>query len=124
METNLHPKPYPLGWVCQNAQLEVSQQCRVRFAINSHFIDEVVMDVIPIDICGMVLGSPYLFDRKSIFFRDHNMYHFFKSGNKYIVRAHKMKNVLTMVATGQMKMLVNTSKGLYMMEIKYCGLGN
>ena len=25
LETNLHPKPYPLGWVCKNAQLQVTK---------------------------------------------------------------------------------------------------
>lgn len=124
LETNLHLKPYLLGWVCKNAQLQVTKQCRVRFAINSHFIDGVVLDAIPLDICGLVLGSPYLFDRKSIFLMEHNMYHFFKNGIKYIVRVHKMTNDLTMVATGQMKMLVNASKGLSLMTIKDCGFGN
>ena len=52
------------------------------------------------------------------------MYHFFKNMIKYIVRAHKMKNDLTMVARGLMKMLVNASKGLSLMKVKYCGLGN
>ena len=120
----MHPKPYPLGWVCKNAQLQVTKQCQLRFAINSHFIDEVVMDVIPLDICVMVLGSPYLFDRRAIFFREHNIYHLFKHEIKYIVRDHKMKNDLSMVSTGKMKMLVNASKGLSPMSVKDCGLGN
>ena len=29
LETKLHPKPYPLGWVCDNAQLQVTKQCRL-----------------------------------------------------------------------------------------------
>ena len=35
-----------------------------------------------------------------------------------------MKNDLTMVATRKMKMLVNASKGLSLMTVKDCGLGN
>ena len=35
-----------------------------------------------------------------------------------------MKNDLTMVARGLMKMLVNASKGLSLMTVKDCGLGN
>jgi len=37
--------------------------------IASKLVDEVKLDVIPLDIYGMVLGSPYLYDRKAIFFR-------------------------------------------------------
>ena len=118
------PKPYPLGWVCDNTKLHLSCQCRLKVAITMGFVDEVDLDVIPLDICGIVLGSPYLYDRKTIFFGEHNMYHFFKYGNKYIVRDHKMKTNLVVVATGKMKMLVNASKGLSLMMVRICDLEN
>ena len=124
MKTKLHLKPYPLGWVCKIVQMQITKKCRLRFSINSHFIDEVNLYVIPLDICGMVLGSPYLFDRKVIFLGEHKMSHLFKNEIKYIVRAHKMKNDLTMVSIGQMKMLVNESKGLSLMTVKDYGFGN
>ena len=28
LETKLHPKPYPLGWIRYNSQLQVTKQCR------------------------------------------------------------------------------------------------
>ena len=68
LESKPHPKPYPLGWVCENAQLQVTKQCRLRFVIASKFMDEVdldvVTDVVPLDMCGIVLGIPYLYERK------------------------------------------------------------
>ena len=67
LETKLHPKLYPLGWVCDNAQLQVTKQCRLRFSITSRLVDEVDLDVVPLDICGIVLGSPYLYDSQAIF---------------------------------------------------------
>ena len=99
LKTELHIKPYPLRWVCKNALLQVTKQCRLRFSINADFIDEVDLDVIPLDICGMVLSSPYLFDRKAMFHREHNQYHFLKDGNEYIVRSHRFKTNLFMVST-------------------------
>jgi hypothetical protein len=80
LETIPHPKPYPLGWICDNAKLQVTRRCKLRFAITANFIDEVELDVIPLDICGIVLGSPYLYDRKAIFHRHENKYHLFKNG--------------------------------------------
>jgi hypothetical protein len=65
LETKPHLKPYPLGWVCDKSKLNVTKQCRVRFAIASKLIDEVDLDVVPLDICFIVLGSPYLYDIKS-----------------------------------------------------------
>jgi hypothetical protein len=48
LEMKPHPKPYPLGWVCDKAKLNVTKQCRVRFAIASKLIDEVDLDVVPL----------------------------------------------------------------------------
>ena len=64
LEKILHPKPYPLGWICKDTNLEVTRKCILRFAITTNFIDEVELDVVPLDISGIVLGSPYLYDRK------------------------------------------------------------
>jgi hypothetical protein len=90
LETKPHPRSYPLGWVYDNAKLHVTKQCKIRFAITSNFIDGVDLDVVPLDICGIVLGSPYLYDRKAIFYMEHNMYHIFKDGTEFVVRAHRI----------------------------------
>jgi hypothetical protein len=66
LETKLHPKPYPFGWVCEDAKLHVSKKCKLIFAITSKFIDEVELDVMQLDICGIVLVIHYLYDRKAI----------------------------------------------------------
>ena len=64
LETKPHPKPYPLGWVCDKEKLNVTKQYRVIFSISSKLIDEVDFEVVSLDICGIVLVSPYLYDRK------------------------------------------------------------
>jgi hypothetical protein len=46
LETKPHPKPYPLGWVCDKEKLNVTKQWRVRFSIASKLIDEVDLDVV------------------------------------------------------------------------------
>jgi hypothetical protein len=76
------------------------------------------LDVIPLDICGIVWGSPYLYDKKAMFYREHN------NGIEFIIRAHKMKHDLSVIATGQLKMLVNARKFLSLMFVKDCGLEN
>jgi hypothetical protein len=118
LETIPHPKPYPLGWICDNAKLQVTRRCKLRFAITANFVDEVELDVIPLDIRGIVLGSPYLYDRKAIFHCHENKYHLFKNGVEYIVRAHTKKMNLSLVNAGQMKRLVNASKNFVLLMIK------
>jgi hypothetical protein len=118
LETIPHPKPYPLGWICDNAKLRVTRRCKLRFAITTNFIDEVELDVIPLDICGIVLGSPYVYDRKAIFHCHENKYHLFKDGVEYIVRAHTKKMNLSLINAGQMKRLVKASKNFFLLMIK------
>ena len=85
--------------------------------IASKLVDEVDLDVIPLDICGMVLGSPYLYDRKAIFFRHENKYQITKDGVEYIVRAHQTKINSNLISAGQMKRLVNSNKGYMLMVV-------
>jgi hypothetical protein len=118
LETIPHPKPYPLGWICDNAKLQVTRRCKLMFSITTHFIDEVELDVIPLDIYGIVLGSPYLYNRKANFHRHENKYHLFKNGVEYIVRAHTKKMNLSLVNVGQMKRLVNARKNFFLLMIK------
>jgi hypothetical protein len=89
-------------------------------------IDEVDLDVVPLDICGIVLGSPYLYDRKLVFFRHENKYHLTKGGVEYIVRAHSMRVNTTLVSAGKMKRLITTNKRYVLMVVKekYVGTSN
>ena len=116
--TKPHPKMYPLGWVCDKEKLNVIKQCRIRFSIASKLIDEVDLDVVPLDICGIVLGSPYLYDRKAIFFLHENKYHLTRGGVEYIVRAHSMRMNTMFVSAGQMKRLITTNKRYVLMVVK------
>jgi hypothetical protein len=116
--TTPHVKPYPLGWVCEDAKLQVTKQCKIRFAITSKFIDEVELDVVPLEIYYIVLGSPYLFDRKAIFYHEENKYYLFKDRIEYIVRAHCIKTNVSLVSTGKMKGLVSASKYFVLMTMK------
>lgn len=110
LETTPHPKPYTLGWLSENEKFHVTKRCKLRFSITPNFIDEVELDVIPLYICSIVFGSPYLYDRRAIFNRHENKYHLFKYGVDYIVRAHNKKLNLSIVNVGQMKRLINSSK--------------
>jgi hypothetical protein len=64
--------------VYEDAKFQVTKLCNIRYAIASKFFDGVELDVVPLDICGIVLGSPYIFDRKAIFYCEENKYHIFK----------------------------------------------
>jgi hypothetical protein len=80
LTTKPHKKPYPLEWIHNDNQLQLNRQCVLKFVINSQFIDEVELDVVPLDMCGIVLGSPYMYDRKAILYHEDNKYRLTKDG--------------------------------------------
>eukprot|EP00253_Pinus_taeda_P031900 PITA_31900 len=118
LATTPHKKPYPLGWLNDKVQLQVTRQCKLKFSFGSTFVDEVELDIIPLDICGIVLESPYLYDRKAIFYRAENKYLLVKDGIEYFVRAHKLKNNYTLINSGQMKRMINSCKQFLLMVVK------
>jgi len=91
LKTQMHHKPYTLKWISNNHQLHITKQCTLKFAISSNFVDKVTCDVVPLSDYGMVLGSPYLYDHKTIFYRERNQYHLTKAGQEYVVHAHHFK---------------------------------
>jgi hypothetical protein len=91
LNTQIHHKPYTLKWIGNNHQLHITKKCTFKFAISSKFVDEVTCDVVQINECGMVLASPYLYDRKAIFYKEHNQYHLIKACQEYVVHAHHLK---------------------------------
>jgi hypothetical protein len=81
-------------------------------------IYEVDLDVVPLDVYGIVLGSPYLYDRTTIFFRKEKKYHLTKDGVEYIIRAHNIKEKSTLVSSFQVKRVINTNKNLVLTIVK------
>ncbi|OMO98339.1 hypothetical protein CCACVL1_04249, partial [Corchorus capsularis] len=110
LKSTPHPEPYPLGWLNKDAELQVMEQCTFKFSINEKFKDEVTCDVMPLDICQVVFGSPYLCDRDAIFYRRENMWRIVKDGVGYRICPAKDARKLSLVSAQQAKHLVNTSK--------------
>lgn len=74
--------------------------------------------MVPLDICGVVLGSPYLYDHDAIFYMRENKYHLKKNGVEFTVRAHQDKNQLNSVVSNQMKQLISSNKRFVIMCVK------
>jgi hypothetical protein len=106
LKTQLHHKPYTLKWISNHHQMHITKQCTIKFSISSKYVDEVTRDVVPLRECGMVLGSPYLYDRKAIFYRTKNQYQFTKAGQDYVVHAHHVKANKTLQTMEQLKKAV------------------
>lgn len=60
-----HPIPYQLNWPTSAGNLMVQKQARVEFSIGE-YKDAVLCDVVSLEVCHLLLGRPWQFDRKAI----------------------------------------------------------
>jgi hypothetical protein len=65
LETIEHPSPYRVSWLQKGHQVNVTKQCLVEFKIGG-YNDKILCDVIPMDVCHLLLGRPWKYDRNVI----------------------------------------------------------
>jgi hypothetical protein len=118
LEIHDHPIPYQLGWVNKGEKIKVMKQCNIKFAISFDFIDEVELDVVPLDVCGVVFGSPYMYTRDVIFMRRDNRYQIIKDWKPYIINTHKFKSNISLVSANQAKKLISSSKKYFFLFLR------
>ncbi|CAL8994908.1 unnamed protein product [Prunus brigantina] len=123
LDTTPHPKPYPLGWIQKDVDLQITKQCTFKFAITNRYIDEVTCEVVPLDVCQVILGSPYLWDRDAIHYRRLRKYRLVKDGKEFHINACKPQatnNLLTdnLLIANQAKRLVNSCGRFVLLMIR------
>jgi len=84
LETTKHPSPYKVSWLQKGHRVSVTKQCLVKFKIGNYH-DEILCDVIPMDVCHILLGRPWQYDRNVVHDGRMNTYTLEKDG-----RFHKL----------------------------------
>jgi hypothetical protein len=84
LEMTAHLNPYKVSWLQKGHQVMVSRQCKVEFKIGG-YKDEVLCDVIPMDVCHVLLGRPWKYDRNVIHDGRKNTYTLEKNGCKHML---------------------------------------
>ncbi|KAK1609741.1 hypothetical protein QYE76_033414 [Lolium multiflorum] len=57
-----HPHPYYIQWLSGNGEMKVNHMVRVDFEIGP-YQDSIDFDVVPMTVCHLLLGRPWLYDR-------------------------------------------------------------
>jgi hypothetical protein len=84
LTTTKHPSPYKVSWLQKGHRVSVTKQCLVKFKIGNYH-DEILCDVIPMDVCHILLGRPWQYDRNVVHDGRMNTYTLEKDG-----RLHKL----------------------------------
>ncbi|XP_038714994.1 uncharacterized protein LOC120008681 [Tripterygium wilfordii] len=77
-----HPRPYRISWVDATSK-PIEARCRVHFSLGPTFVDEVWCDIVPMSVCQMLFGRPWLYDRKALYDGFRNSYSFIYKGRRF-----------------------------------------
>jgi hypothetical protein len=92
LKTRKHPSPYRVTWLQQGHQVRVTKQCLVNFKMGN-YRDEILCDVIPMDVCHVLLGRPWQYDRHVVHDGRMNTYTLEKDGKSHTLLPMKDKEV-------------------------------
>jgi hypothetical protein len=92
LETIVHPSPYRVLWLQKGHQVNVTKQCLVEFKIGG-YKDEILCDVIPMDVCHILLGRPWQYDKNVVHDGRKNTYTLEKNGRIHMLLLIKDKEV-------------------------------
>ncbi|WJZ85709.1 hypothetical protein VitviT2T_005229 [Vitis vinifera] len=88
LKTERHPNPFKVAWV-NDTSIPVSFRCLVTFLFGKEFEESVWCEVLPIKVSHILLGRPWLFDRKVQHDGYENTYALIHNGRKKILRPMK-----------------------------------
>jgi hypothetical protein len=92
LETTAHLTSYKVSWLQKGHQVTVTKQCLVEFKIGG-YRDEILCDVIPMDVCHVLLGRPWKYDRNVIHDGRRNTYTLEKNGRTHMLLPIEEKKV-------------------------------
>jgi hypothetical protein len=92
LETIEHLSPYIVSWLQKGHQVNVTKQCLIEFKIGG-YKDEILYDVIPMDVCHLLLGRLWKYDRNVVHDGRKNTYTLEKNGRTHLLLPIKDKEM-------------------------------
>jgi hypothetical protein len=92
LEMTDHPSPYKVSWLQKGHQVNVTKQCLVDIKIGG-YKDKILCDVIPMDVCHLLLGRPWKYDRNIVHDGKMNTYTLENNGRTHMLLPIKEKEV-------------------------------
>lgn len=97
--------PYFLGWLYDDVEIKIDQQCKIRFTITKEFIDKVTCEVVSLDIFQVILGNPYFIGMRCLLLLTPKV-SLQKDGRKFLVTQDLISSIEDLTFIGQAKRMV------------------
>jgi hypothetical protein len=79
------PEPRHVEWVNSYGMLKITHKVHVPFTVDD-YVDEVECDVLPLEVCGLLLGRSWQYDRNAIHAGRANTYSFMHDGKQLTLK--------------------------------------
>ena len=86
LKTERHPKPYNIHWLQDGVGMKFTKCCLVSFSIGKTYNDEIWCDIMKMNTCHLLLGRPWMYDRRVKHDGYLNTYSFMKDRHKVTLR--------------------------------------
>jgi hypothetical protein len=108
------PELRHVEWVNICGMLKITHKVHVPFIVND-YVDEVECDVLPLEVCGLLLGRPWQYDCNAIHAGRANTYSFMHDGKQWTlkpIRDDQIKSDVVLVVRKEMLHKAKPQPGL------------
>jgi hypothetical protein len=85
LQKEKHPSPYNVSWIHDKHPVMVQNRCLLSFSLGGHFQDKVWCDILPMTVCHVLLGRPWMYDRRVSYDGFNNTYSLIFKNKKLIL---------------------------------------
>lgn len=85
LSTWRHPTPHHVNWMNPTEKLKITHKVRVNFSVDN-YIDKVDCNVVPMDVCHLLLGRPWEYDLNATHEGRSKQYSFVHKGVHHVLK--------------------------------------
>lgn len=71
-----HPTLYALNWIQNGCSIQITHRVLIPFSVGPVYKERMFFDIVPMDMCHLILGRPWEFDRRILHDGAKNTYRF------------------------------------------------
>lgn len=63
LQVTPHLRSHKISWVKKGIEIAITEMCKVSFTIGKNYNCKIFCDVVDMDVCHLILGRPWQFDK-------------------------------------------------------------
>lgn len=120
LPTEKHPRPYKVGWIRRVTETKITDVYKLVLSIGKYYQDELLCDVIEMEVCHVLLGRLWQFDKNTIHKGQENSYSFSWNEKKIMLLTLQDKPKQAALPTNTQPIFTTISELKIIKYLKHC----